>query len=301
MVDKAWLDNMQKKIDSNQQKSSGNIRWVNSPKKANIKLKFRLLPEVDGDIGFARLIYKHYNLSDKPVYCMNTFDEECPLCVKLEKFEELGIDVNKYKSSGSAYFNAQVLDNSEYDPGLAYLFRQSDFFLSWLIRTMGDPDMMLQDLLDPIKGNDIITFRKRDNGAFERQIIPKSGSIAKNDKGIQAILDSRYTLKNVFKENPTDEIWNEVISAAKKLDSRFSSRLVSSADNLQNNPVGSGEPKTNSDTSFNIDGSNNVSEEDALTLLREKHKLPCIGSYKEDERKCIICPIDTICIKHSKK
>ena len=277
--------------DGNSNNKNEDMRWVNVPSKAKKKLKFRVLPSWNDSGIFSKLVFKHYDVDGSK--CLKTWDMDCPICNVISSYGTEHDFINKLNSSAYAYFNAQVPNSPNYNEKLAYALRISSFFLTWLIENIMDSEFGIPDAIDTIKGRDIIIWRKRDKGAFERQFSSEGPRpIANTQEGIDEILSTMYDFDKIFKIAPSDDVIKDVSDVAKSLKERIDKRLM---------------PASSNSISVN---QNTVNEQKSPDVVEPVHGVPnelpkvssdngttkeCMGNYDSSKGNCVLCPSSIEC------
>jgi len=285
-MDDAWMKKMMGVINKGSSGNRDDMRWVDVPSAAKVKLKFRILPGWGDRNIFSKLVWKHYEVDGSK--CLKTWDMDCPICKVISSYGTDNDFINRLNSSAYAYFNAQVPDSSKYNENLSYALRISSFFLTWLIENMMDTEFGVPDAIDPVKGRDIIIWRKRDKGAFERQFSSDGPRpIAETQEGINEILSTMYDFDKIFKIAPSDDVIKEVTDTARILKDRIERKLNSSF---------SGSSKSNKKTEVQEQKPTNTLENDLSTQNTQNAKCKeCMGEYDGSKGSCVLCPYSIEC------
>lgn len=206
--------------------------------------KLRILPPWDEKGLIGLIVGKHVVPSEdvgktEKHTCVEAshpdMDTDCPICNVLRKYRDLGMDVDKYDVRTKAYMNAILIDapdeffkqdNSNIQRGDHVIFIHTTTTYDWLWKQIDDPD--IGDVTDPENGFDIKIRRYKDKGnvRYDRSLVPKPRPIADTEEEINARLEEIKNLNEIWSK-PSDEIFEVIKAAAKRLDDHLASKVNS--------------------------------------------------------------------------
>lgn len=282
---------LEKRKEERVSQGDSDILWASLPREKDKEFRVRFLPPCPKDAGGVpgKIIKKHYNLPEVgSLTCMKTHGKECKICNVIEEFRHKSANIEEYEPWSKAYHNVLIYGNSDHEEGVVHLLGSSEYNFWWVLEQLVNPDV--GDITD-IKDGSTVTFsRKSDGGALTRVVGRKSFPIADSKEEMDKILDSMYSLDEIWSE-PDEEYLKKISTAAEAL--RILLMDKSDALTEESKPQ---EPSKGLDK--------NEEEPDEKLISRPKGAPECFGTHAEtsaaDETKCIICPKEIDCKAASK-
>jgi hypothetical protein len=147
----------------------------------------------------------------------------------IAKFTGL-IKTEDWEARGRSYTNALILENTENPssvsistPRILGINGYVEFDLDWLVGLALNPDF--GDVTDPFVGRDLIYRRKKRDGAWEKQVIPRIRPIADSPEHIREILAKMANLDLIFPKEPRDEDFQNIVKASNLLNQALEAKL----------------------------------------------------------------------------
>jgi len=211
----------EKRNQQKQQDRSERANFYSLPREGHAKV--RHLPHWDDPTKIpGRIVWTHWNIPEiGRCFCFKTWNMDCRVCLAISKFSGL-IKTQDWESRGRSYTNALILEDTgnpmgvnPVTPRILGINGYTDFDLDWIVGLVLNPDF--GDVTDPFNGRDIIYRRKKKDGAWDKQVIPRSRPIAETPEKIQEILSKASNLDLIFPKEPRDEDFQNIVKASEFL------------------------------------------------------------------------------------
>lgn len=169
-----------------------------------------------------RVIWQHWGIPEMTkCLCFKTWKMDCRACLAISKFTGL-IKTEEWEARGRSYTNALILEDTSNPSGANISIPKIlgvngyvEFDLDWIVGLSLNPDF--GDVTDPMNGRDIVYRRKKKDGAWEKQVIPRVRSIADSPEKVREILSKMANLDMIFPREPRDEDFQNIVKASELL------------------------------------------------------------------------------------
>jgi len=212
-----------------EQAQEGRASFISLPREGHAKI--RHLPHwEDPNQVPGRIVWQHWNIPEMTkCMCFKTWKMDCRGCLAIAKFTGL-IKTEDWEAKGRSYTNALILENTENPssvsistPRILGINGYVEFDLDWLVGLALNPDF--GDVTDPFVGRDLIYRRKKRDGAWEKQVIPRIRPIADSPEHIREILAKMANLDLIFPKEPRDEDFQNIVKASNLLNQALEAKL----------------------------------------------------------------------------
>lgn len=176
------------------------------------------------------IVWTHWNIPEMGrCTCFKTWDMDCKICLVISKYSGL-IKTQDWESRGRSYTNALILEDTynpsgvnPFVPKILGINGYTKFDLEWLVGLALNPDF--GDVTDPYNGRDIIYQRKKKDGAWDKQVIPRVRPIAETPEKVLEILSKMANLDKIFSREPKDEDFQNIVRASELLNRLLEEKL----------------------------------------------------------------------------
>ena len=178
-----------------------------------------------------RIVWTHWSVPEMTrCICFKTWKMECRACLAVSKFTGM-LKTDEWESRGRSYTNALILEDSLNPSGVNLTTPKIlgingyvEFDLDWIVGLSLNPDF--GDVTDPFNGHDIVYRRKKKDGAWDKQVIPRIRPIADSPEKIQEILSKLANLDLIFPKEPRDEDFQNIVKASDLLVQTLEAKLA---------------------------------------------------------------------------
>ncbi len=166
-----------------------------------------------------RIIWQHWQIPEmNKCICFRTWKMDCRTCSAISKFTGL-IKTEEWEAKGRSYTNALILEDTSnpsgvnsFIPKILGINGYVEFDLDWIVGLSLNPDF--GDVTDPFNGRDIVYRRKKKDGAWDKQVIPRVRPIGDSPEKVREILSKMANLDMIFPKEPRDEDFQSVVKAS---------------------------------------------------------------------------------------
>ena len=291
--------------------SENKVKWLKVSDDPNESTDIRLLPINEKTVCAD---YQHWGIIERPVPCLKTWGEKCPICEKLWATGKLPADAFKKKSrmlptKRILMWVLKVIGRGEETKveDTPYIFSTNDGFLNYIYKFCMPKGI---NLIDPDKGQIVSLSRK----AGGKQIEKAPLGVFPINNILDKIEEKLVPWEEVLRK-PDEEFLKDVL---KKLDEKLQKIIgvTSQVDNVggKNNDDNVG-GKNNDDNvggknnDDNVGGKNNVSlidtkreqifQQTGLKIQKDEI-VKCFGLYNT-KNDCNFCEFAIACEEYSKE
>jgi hypothetical protein len=202
--DENWIQNLLNQFKG--KNGSSSVKWLKIPLKEGSRVSIRLLPI---NANTAMTHYQHWGITDRPITCMKTFGEPCPICDAIRAAEDID-----WKKKGKLLPKDRLLlyvlkVNGNMVEDTPYIFSTTKVFMDEYMALMNEGII----LDHPEEGKKIILIRKTDGGQLTRTI---GQTISIVD--ILPSIEDKIVPLNKYIKPPAEE---EIKEALEKLEQKF--------------------------------------------------------------------------------
>ena len=286
MITKEWLEKMKKQI----MKSGSNNRdadWVFMPKEPGKKMVFRIIDPPKQE-GFAEVIYKHYGVphpdDGRPhtFNCLKNYSMECPICNVIMTHRDVA-EIRRMRSTPRYYYNVLIRRHDEmpdFDSERVYIMVSPPSVFTSIFKYLTEPEYLIEDLLDPHIGYDIIIERLPDN-KLSVEAARRPSPLLPDEEKIKQVLESVYDLKSFLPEYD-----DSMLEQAKKIASEIANGIRRLEESISHTQI---EPTTPNVTTSPNQG------------VATPNTPDCFGKYNPSSVDCLSCPHEIACLKETKQ
>jgi hypothetical protein len=282
------------------------VKWLKVPPREGDKVAIRLFP-ANADTVVKH--YQHWQVAERPITCLKTFNEECPICQDIKNkinkiYSDSNLSPTQKKEFAKKFYNRQakesicwfcfVVENGNVKTDSVYIYRAGKTLLDDIKahRELG------QDALDPVNGVIIYLIRSENNRI--RKVFSSPLNII---NALEEVKDKVEPIVNYI-PRPKEEHINSALEKINELYTSlgFKNEDVSEPDITQS-PVNAQLQKCKmlvGDIEYELtkDEKKKVIQSLIGINIPDEHCC-CFGYYNEKDGKCLECEDSVICSEFS--